>query len=98
MKLDPKGIEAAVKATYDPGPTGSLDQFRESIFLAALTAYMEATGTVLVPREATVEQLNASFEEAMNICRQLGGGLDKELFLHEMSDYYRAILNAAQEE
>jgi len=61
MNAHEKGIEAALRIVEDDWNVGSKRQMAASMG-ACISAYLEASGMVMVPREPTHEMMQAAFE------------------------------------
>lgn len=88
MKLDPKGIETALKAFLDCGSYhGSDDDKRD--MENGIRAYLKATNSVIVPVEPTVGMLEAGENAFFSTYT---GTLTATPW-----DVYRSMLQASQE-
>jgi 7-keto-8-aminopelargonate synthetase-like enzyme len=81
MKLDEKGLEAAAKQVERSSIYGDGYEGAE----AAIQAYLKATDTVLVPREASEETIKAIKDWPHS-------------YVHGPRSFYRAMIHAAEGE
>jgi hypothetical protein len=81
MTLDPKGIEAALQEMIDKGDFYYAPD--ASDVENAILAYLKATDTVLVPREATEETIKAIKDWPHS-------------YVHGPRSFYRAMIQAAE--